>query len=244
MASTVQSTHKIVLGDREVQYTLRRSAKAKHTRFQINASSGFVVVVPWRNGVDDLAQLIEAKQNWIIKNIDKYNVGTIRLLAKDVASGDSIPYFGQDYTLRLNGNGHSKCNVTLDNDLLIISGKCNNGTAAVALKLWLRNQASVYFTNRAIDLAVIMGCRYNRLYIRGQKSRWGSCSAQGNISLNWKLIMFPPSIIDYVIVHELAHLKVMGHSKDFWEVVTAHCSDWRSCKQWLNQHDGFLSISG
>jgi predicted metal-dependent hydrolase len=242
LASTVQSTHKIVLGGREVQYTLRRSPKAKHTRFQISASSGFVVVVPRRNGVDDLAQLIESKKSWIFKNIDRYNVGTIPLLNKDVVTGDRVPYLGKDYELRLNDNGCGKCNVTLDSDMLLMQSKCDNETAAT-LKLWLRNQASVYFAKRAIYLAETMGCRYNRLFIRGQRSRWGSCSVLGNISLNWKLIMFPPHVIDYVIIHELAHLKVMGHSKDFWDVVAANCPDWRNCRQWLKQHDGYLSIT-
>jgi len=201
------------------------------------------VVVPWRNCTDDLLQLIEAKQSWILKNIDRYNTGTIPLLKKDVADGDNIPYLGQDYKLQFNSNHRGKYNVTLDNDILLIEGKCDNGTAAVALKLWLRKQASVYFAKRAIDLAEILGCRYNLLYVRGQRSRWGSCSYQGNISLNWKLIMFPPRIIDYVIVHELAHLKVMGHGKDFWDTVEAHCPDWYCCRQRLKQHDGYLSIS-
>jgi len=187
--------------------------------------------------------LIEAKQSWILKNIDRYNTGTIPLLKKDVADGDNIPYLGQDYKLQFNSNHRGKYNVTLDNDILLIEGKCDNGTAAVALKLWLRKQASVYFAKRAIDLAEILGCRYNLLYVRGQRSRWGSCSYQGNISLNWKLIMFPPRIIDYVIVHELAHLKVMGHGKDFWDTVEAHCPDWYCCRQRLKQHDGYLSIS-
>jgi predicted metal-dependent hydrolase len=201
------------------------------------------VVVPRRSGVDDLAQLIESKQSWIIKNIYRYDVGTIPLLAEHVDSGDRVPYLGQDYTLRFNDKGHSKCNVVLDNDMLLIEGKCDNGTAAIVLKRWLYNQASVYLPSRAMGLAVSMDSKYNRIFIRGQRSRWGSCSALGNISLNWKLIMFPPRIIDYVIVHELAHLKVMGHSKDFWDVLAAHCPDWQSCRQWLKQHDGYLSIT-
>jgi len=126
---------------------------------------------------------------------------------------------------------------------LLIEGTFDNGTSVVALKQWLRGQASVYFLKRAGELADELGCRYNRIFIRGQRTRWGSCSGNGNISLNWKLVMFPPHIIDYVIIHELAHLKVMGHSKAFWAIVEAHCPDWRDHRNWLREHEGYLSIT-
>jgi predicted metal-dependent hydrolase len=187
--------------------------------------------------------MIKSKQNWILKNMVKCNGDLPPFDNTNLNSGDTVPYLGQHYEIRLNSNHHDGCIVKLENNIFLIEGKCDNGTAAAALKQWLRGQASVYFPKRAGELAADSGCRYNRIYVRSQRTRWGSCSASGNISLNWKLIMFPSHIIDYVIVHELAHLKVMGHSKAFWDVVSAHCPDWRNYRHWLREHEGYLSIT-
>ena len=226
-----------------MQYTLRRSAKAKHLRFQISASNGFVVIVPRRYRIDDLPSLLQKKQTWILKNIARYDTVSIPFDSDTLSIGDSIPYLGQQYEVCLNSNHSSTCSVSLENNVFLIEGICDNGTAAVVLKQWLNGQAHTYIKQRASELAPGLGVKYNRIFIRNQRTRWGSCSGLGNISLNWKLIMFPPHIIDYVVIHELAHLVVMGHGKSFWDVVAAHCPDWRSCRQWIREHEGYLSIS-
>ncbi len=89
-------------------------------------------------------------------------------------------------------------------------------------------------------LSAHLGVRYNRLVIRGQKTRWGSCSRKSNLSFNWKLIMAPEPVINYVIIHELAHLKEMNHTKRFWELVAQYCPRWREHKKWLNDHTAEL----
>ena len=186
---------------------------------------------------------MQEKRSWILKNIARCNAASIPFDFDTLSSGDIIPYLGQQYGVLLNSNHHGECIVRLQNNVFLIEGAFENGTAVKALKQWLRNQSSMYFQKRAGELAVDLGCRYNRIFVRGQRTRWGSCSGTGNISLNWKLIMFPPYIIDYVIIHELAHLKVMGHSKVFWDVVAARCPDWRKHRKWLREHEGYLSIN-
>jgi predicted metal-dependent hydrolase len=86
-----------------------------------------------------------------------------------------------------------------------------------------------------------MGISYQRIAIRGQKTRWGSCSRKKNLSFNWKLIMAPGSVVEYVIIHELLHLKEMNHSKRFWELVARYCPGWRENKKWLKQHEADLT---
>ena len=224
-----------------MRYTLRRSVKAKHLRFQISASNGFVVVAPRHYHLDDLPQMLRTKRSWILKNITRCNTHPIPFHSDNIGTGDNIPYLGQQYQVCLNSNYHSKCNVRLEDNAFLIEGECANDAAA-ALKQWLNGQAHAYIKQRTSELAASLGVSYNRIFIRSQRTRWGSCSSMGNISLNWKLIMFPPRIIDYVIIHELAHLRVMGHGKAFWDVVAAHCPDWRACRQWMREHEGYLSI--
>ena len=85
--------------------------------------------------------------------------------------------------------------------------------------------------NKADELCPRLGVNYNRLNVRAAKTRWGSCSRKCNLNFNWKLIMAPEPVIDYVIIHELTHLKEMSHSRNFWKVVTEHCPQWRKRKK-------------
>ena len=94
------------------------------------------------------------------------------------------------------------------------------------------------FTKKTDYYARIMGVSYSRISIREQKTRWGSCSGQGNLNFNWKLILMPPEILDYVVVHELAHRKQMNHSKLFWAEVERILPDYERRRRWLKENGG------
>jgi predicted metal-dependent hydrolase len=132
--------------------------------------------------------------------------------------------------------------VTLDGNILAVSpGLFKNGILELALEQWYRTEAAKLINERADKLSSQMGISYKRVAIRGQKTRWGSCSHRKNLSFNWKLIMAPEPVIDYVIIHELTHLKEMNHSKRFWELVAEYCPAWRDYKKWLKRHEADLS---
>ena len=116
----------------------------------------------------------------------------------------------------------------------------NNGILELALERWYRTEAARLINERTDKLSSDMGISYKRIVIRGQKTRWGSCSRKKNLSFNWKLIMAPQPVLDYVIIHELIHLKEMNHSKKFWELVAQYCPGWREHKKWLKQHEADL----
>lgn len=96
--------------------------------------------------------------------------------------------------------------------------------------------AKEYFPKRVAYFSQFTGGSYNRITIRDQKTRWGSCSAKGTLSFNWRLMLAPPSIPDYVIVHELCHLTYMNHSAAFWKKVESVYPDYRSARKWLKDH--------
>jgi len=96
-----------------------------------------------------------------------------------------------------------------------------------AVEAWYRAEAVRIVGGKLSALAPRLGVNYGRVTLRGQKTRWGSCSRQGNLSFNWRLVMAPERVIEYVVIHELAHLKQMDHSKAFWALVEVHCPDWR-----------------
>ena len=100
-----------------------------------------------------------------------------------------------------------------------------------------------YFPKRAAYFVQFTGGSYNRITIRDQKTRWGSCSARGTLSFNWRLMLAPPTIADYVIVHELCHLTYMNHSADFWHKVESVYPDYRTARKWLKDHGNELVIN-
>ncbi len=99
-----------------------------------------------------------------------------------------------------------------------------------------RSQAREVISRRAAYFAPLMGVSYNRIAIKETKTRWGSCSAKGNLNFHWKLILMPAKILDYVVVHELAHLKEMNHSPRFWAQVEKMLPDYRQRRKWLKEH--------
>ena len=96
--------------------------------------------------------------------------------------------------------------------------------------------AKEYFPKRAAYFRQFTGGTYNRITIRDQKTRWGSCSAKGTLSFNWRLMLAPPAILDYVVVHELCHLTHMNHSAAFWQAVESVYPDYRNARKWLKEH--------
>ena len=99
-------------------------------------------------------------------------------------------------------------------------------------------RAGELFARRTAHFSAVMGVDYGRISVRQQKPRWGSCSVRGNLNFNWKLALMPEEILDYVVVHELAHRVEMNHSPRFWAVVETVLPDWRERRRWLKQHGG------
>ena len=98
---------------------------------------------------------------------------------------------------------------------------------------WLREQAAADLTERLRVRGAEMGLQHGRVTVRDQSSRWGSCSSTTNLAFSWRLVMAPPDVLDYVVVHELAHLAQMNHSPAFWALVEQHCPNWKRWRRWL-----------
>jgi predicted metal-dependent hydrolase len=109
-----------------------------------------------------------------------------------------------------------------------------------AIEKWYRAEAARQLPPRVHELARRDGLTFRRIFIKGQKTRWGSCSSLGNLNFNWRLMMCPPEVIDYIIIHELCHLREMNHSPRFWKLVEERCPDYKERKAWLKQKGGLI----
>jgi predicted metal-dependent hydrolase len=114
--------------------------------------------------------------------------------------------------------------------------------AETVAEAWLRGQASSDLEERLAARSGEMGLRHGRVHVRDQASRWGSCSSSTNLAFSWRLVLAPPEVLDYLVVHELAHLVEMNHSAAFWAVVARYCPDWHRSRRWLRSNAGQLRV--
>jgi len=117
--------------------------------------------------------------------------------------------------------------------LFVISPQSSNDEIKIIFNTWLKHLAKKYITARTRQFSIRYGFNVGKVIIRGQKTRWGSCSARRNLSFNYKLMKYREEVIDYVIIHEMCHLKEMNHSKKFWKLVENLCPDFKSLKKEL-----------
>jgi predicted metal-dependent hydrolase len=225
-----------------ITYTVKRSLRARHVRLDVRAQTGLTVVVPYSYNIGQLPGLLESKERWISSSLARYANSQSPYAEEGLGNGNTIPYLGRDLKLVRRENHSEVDSVTLEGNTLAVShGLFKNGILELALEQWYRGEAARLINGKVDRLSSQMGTHCKRVVIRGQKTRWGSCSHKKNLSFNWKLIMAPEPVVDYVVVHELAHLKEMNHSKRFWELVAQHCDKWREYRKWLRQHEANLT---
>jgi len=225
-----------------ITYAVKRSLRAKHVRLEVRRETGLTVVVPYYYKIGQLPGLLKSKERWISSNLARCSQLKALSAEKELRSGDTVPYLGRDLKLVKRENHSGVGGVTLEGNTLAVSNELfKNGVLELALEQWYRTEATKLISERIDKLSSQMGISYKRIVIRGQKTRWGSCSHKKNLSFNWKLIMAPEPVVDYVIIHELTHLKEMNHSGRFWELVAQHCPRWREYKKWLKQHEADLT---
>jgi predicted metal-dependent hydrolase len=232
----------IKLQDSTVSYTIKQSYRTRAIRLEIRRETGLTVVVPRKYTPKQVEDILLQKSRWILRHLTSGKPLQMPLFKPAPGHGDSLPYLGKTIELVLAEESGKRTTARLADGRLLISLTSGINTAFV-LEKWYRVQAKLVFTQKADAFKVIMGLSYNAILIRGQRTRWGSCSAKGNITLNWKLLMAPPEIVDYVIIHELAHRKYMNHSKRFWQLVERYSPGWRECRKWLVKHEDELKSS-
>jgi predicted metal-dependent hydrolase len=238
-APDVQSATAMLAG-RAVTYTVRRSPRARQVSLRVLPAAGLEVVVPARGRLPDIAVVLRQHTPWILRTIDR--VTPANQICRPLEDGASVPYRGDAYRLCVVAASVLRPVVTLDeaSQTLIVRHNPVRHELALVLAQWYRQQARIILTGRANYFAARLGVSYQRLAIRDPRSRWGSCSAAGGLNFSWRLVLAPPAILDYVVIHELAHCRELNHSARFWTIVAAHCPAYRAERAWLRTHGGAL----
>ena len=233
---TIVDKRDITLNGQILSYIIKRSMIAKYVRLEICQGTGLAVVIPKQYPIGQLPGLLQKKQRWVLRNLQKYREADSHAPSNEWARDNTLPYLGRHLELVQQQSDRDADNVKLEQESLVVSLTPTSNSPSRALEEWYRSEAAKLIGKKADKLSAQLGVIYSRLSIRGQKTRWGSCSCKGHLSFNWKLMMMPPPVIDYVVIHELAHLKMMNHSKRFWQLVAEHCPHWRKHKKWLKDH--------
>jgi len=224
-------------------YTVRRSDRARRARIQVTAD-GVEVIVPRRLPMAVVEPFVESKRGWIDRTLLRMRAAEAERPRPLLADGGEVPLLGERLTLRVRVEpARRRDHVARRGDELAVAVS-EPGAQAIraALERWYRGQARVE-VGRRLDAAVArVGQSYAGLQIRGQRTRWASCSSKGAMSFNWRLLLAPPEILDYVVEHEVAHLDVHDHSPRFWALLAERSPDCREHERWLRVNGQTLSL--
>lgn len=224
-------------------YTIVRS-KRKTVAISVSEEKGIVVKLPDFFPMRELDKMILQKADWIA---EKYEEAAVKQKVKPVhefCSGEEFYYRGKALILNLIVNADRKRIMVRKQagKLLVVSPAADREVIRDAIIKWYREQARELLTDKVSYYRQFINKPIGEIRIKEQKSRWGSCSARGNLNFNWKIIMAPDEIIDYLVVHELCHLLHMNHSKEFWQSVGSILPDYKSRKSWLKENGVLLNL--
>ena len=218
-----------------VTYTVRISARATRGRIRASAA-GIEVIMPRALPVNAAQAFVLDNAAWILKQLERQQQRTAQQQARRLPAGTlllrghplkvhclaaatprrgRVEQAGDQITIHLPAGGPADPNRMLEG--------------------WLRDEARRDITDRVHVRAAVMKVQPNGISIKEQRTRWGSCSSKRNLSFNWRLVMAPPDVLDYIVVHELAHLTEMNHSGRFWQIVRTHCPTFDRQRAWLKE---------
>lgn len=229
--------HCVYLGSHRLDYRLKRSAR-RTIGFSIDGN-GLAVTAPRWATLADIESALADKQRWIFAKLAEWQTRTEqRALPRIVwTDGASLPYLGKPLTVAVTSSSgtlrHDPERAALELGLPL---DAHAQQIKDRVQGWLQQEARRLFGERLDLYAQRLGVRHSAYALSSATTRWGSCSSDGKIRLNWRLIHFPLSIVDYVVAHELAHLREMNHSSRFWDTVASIFPEFREARSSLKNH--------
>jgi predicted metal-dependent hydrolase len=213
----------VAISGRTYEVEIVRHRRARRYVLRVRADGALRLTVPRGQSISGGLAFVSRQAAWVEREQLRRQHRAVPL-----ADGAQIWYRGQLEVVNI-AQGILTCG---DNRILIKHG----ADARQAVDRHLRNRAAVELPARCLQLAAVHGLTVARVSVRNQRSRWGACSTRRVITLNWRLIQMTPSVSDYVILHELMHLRQPNHSRRFWREVESVCSWWRDAERWLKKH--------
>lgn len=228
-----------------MQYQLIKS-KRKTVAISFDGDGNLIVKAPWFVSDHEIDAFVRSKADWIEaasarleREREKKEASRLKL-----ENGDILPYLGERRVLSVIREDRKRARVTcaMERLLLFLPYDADYEYRRNALEKWYRKEAAGIIREKAEEYAVLLKVAFEDIRIKDQKSRWGSCSGKGNLNFNWRLVMAPEPVLDYVVIHELCHLRHMDHSEHFWSLVASLCPAYKQYRKWLKEHGESLYL--
>lgn len=222
----------------ELNYSISYSKRKKLT-ITVERDCSIIVRAPVGTSTDRIASIMATKKQWLYEKLhhpQKYDT-LPHAPGKELVNGESMLYLGRNYLIEIVDDD---CDEIQFRQKFYVPLKRKQQDGNAVFQQWYVRQANKKILPRIADHAKKLGVRYNEAKITDSKYRWGSCTPNDNITFNWRLIKAPFYVIDYVIIHELAHLLEANHTPRFWNIVQAQSPQMRQAKSWLKEQGGLL----
>jgi predicted metal-dependent hydrolase len=215
----------------EIPYTVRRSSRARRVRVNVHAHAGVEVVLPARAPERAAAAAVRELRPWIERRLGEAH----EALARVAARAGTLPLLDDSLQL-VTQRGRTR--VHREGQRLLVPA----ADPQPAIERFYRRTARAEIAPRLDRATALAGTPYRDLSIRAQRTRWASCSANGSMSFNWRLLLAPSRVLDYVVWHEVVHLQVLDHSPRYWALLERWCPDYREDREWLRVNGATLVL--
>jgi hypothetical protein len=236
----------VTFGATTIPYSIRRSRRRKKTiEITLDPSEGVLVSAPIKATAEEVSRIVQRRARWIIR---KSTESVLRPRPKQFVSGESLPYLGRQARLFVELADVRRVDVRFDHWSFRatvpqhLRGDDLREAILQAIRRWYKQRAQERLEARVQLWGDKLGCEVKRVATRDQRQRWGSCAPDGTIRFNWRIVMAEPSLVDYVVVHELLHLRVRNHGQDFWAEVAAALPDYAQRRRRLKELGKTLAL--
>lgn len=231
----------LAFGNTNIPYTLYRSNRRYKTlAIAIDPDEGLVLTAPKNLSLQDIETITKKKASWIIEKLEQQNNNDSGFDFREFVSGETTRYLGRQYLLKVvEAPNDPSCKMYGKWLLITIPTRMDRFEKRIIIKNtlvhWLKEKAYLKVRERLDLYSAQMGLSYKMLILSDQKKRWGSCDIDGNIRINWRIIMAPLSLLDYVLVHELCHLVHRNHTSEFWQLLEDYLPDYQKRRERLKE---------
>jgi len=217
-----------------IEYNIVRSENATKPRIDVDIHE-VKVVIPQNSDLEP-DELVKENIEWIKEKKSKYNKYREEAPERKFEEGEEFPFLGEEKKVKLEDTRRNK----VDNNFILSKKKVEKNDIKTELEKLYRKEAKRIFKEKSDQYAEKMGVTFNKILIWNQRTRWASCSPKENLSYNWRAIMAPEEIVEYLVIHELTHLKERNHTKRFWRIVKSHNPDYKKHAEWLKENSSKL----
>lgn len=218
--------------------------KRKTMAIKVEPPDKVTAIVPLKTSRRVILERVRNKAPWIIKKLDHMKDFQYQAGPKEYVDGESFIFQGKNYRLQVEVNSSlTKLQIKIEGETLLVKSPVRDKeTISRLVELWYRHEAKQVIYARIKFYQDKIPIIPNRVVLKDQKSRWGSCSSKNNLNFNFRTVMAPLPVLDYIVVHEMCHLVHLNHSKEFWNLVESILPEYRQQKEWLKMNGASLTL--